>query len=270
MSDEADIPDLDDENLPDDPDVRLTGYAAPGDKDDEGVARTRRDRHDEEAARLMAEEQEELDETRRRRKENKPKDTPEEDDPAYKRTIFGSAYHKILRVSENSDGSLQAVGRKGKDGRRRLSDRQLEAIILRGALEKGWTTLHFYNGRHSIDQELTSRANAMIINKLSKPGMPLEGMAVSASPRRAPDIEPWNNRGRLAAFHRASHHVCDMKDQFTCAVRDTKDRAFNWAKMGATYRHTETRAPGQQPDPQEPPKGAGFSRPDPPGGTAMG
>lgn len=223
-------------------------------EDDEAIAARRKRAREEE--RLNAEQKAEEEEEAARARADKPEaGSQDQDHKGARRSKLGAINHFFLGVKQiaGADGQNEYIGVSGKRdpqraGQRHVTDRQLQAMIIRGVLENGWKELYFYKGRHTIDQALTDRANAMIATKLSQPGMPLYGLNVRASKSRMDDLEPWNNKGLTSYFHSAVHNYHDFADNLRAKTHHTKMTTVNGFKMWATYNNAAQRG--------EKPKGA--------------
>lgn len=118
-------------------------------------------------------------------------------------------------------GFLTVTGRGNKNpqmgGLRDMTDKQMMAAILKLHYAYGCETLYFYRG-NNIDPSLTQRANDMI-QKMQRPGGPLEGHHVQASSGSMPCAEPWggfyhrNIRRPFTAYKAEKAQKKAMKDE---------------------------------------------------------
>ena len=124
----------------------------------------------------------------------------------HERMKWGLCDHDCGR-NPKSFYSVTAKGPKNPQmgGMRDLTDKQLMALILKMALDKGYTKLYFYRG-NKIDPGLTQRASQMV-QKMSRPGGALEGHSVDVSYSKMPQPEPW--RGFVSAKVRLWNDIVD-------------------------------------------------------------
>lgn len=82
----------------------------------------------------------------------------------------------------------------------KVTDKQLRRMILRGHLDKGWNTLHFYDKKGNIDQQLTQRANNILssFGNSKSPLLQEIGQKVSVSPVNT-SVAPFQ-KGNPAAY----------------------------------------------------------------------
>lgn len=85
---------------------------------------------------------------------------------------------------------------------KKVSDKQLRRMLLRGHLEKGWNTMYFYDKKGKLDHELTGRAQNMLqtFQASKDPRLAEIGRNLSVSGSKMPELEPFLQGKPIAAL----------------------------------------------------------------------